>query len=484
MNSPKTHVRTRFAPSPTGFLHIGGIRSALFNYLFAKKHGGDFVLRLEDTDRERFIPEAQDHLVESLKWLGIMADEGVAVEDGGYGPYVQSERLDLYRDHAEQLVAAGALYPCWCSPERLANLRTQAQQEKKAFKYDRHCLDHPQDRSEPHVLRFKVPEGQVVQWNDAVRGTIEFSTQDIDDFVAMKSDGFPTYQFANVVDDHIMEISHVLRADEWLPSTPKHVLLYEAFGWQHPIFAHLPAVVPPGGGKKLSKRHGAKSALELRDEGFVPDAVVNFLAMLGWNEGSGSTKEIYSRQELIDAFSLERIQKSPAVFDEERLLWFNGEYIRSVMSEEEYVSTARQFLGDINVSAFSDDYIASALLLDRERIKTFADIRDVAELFFVDPQWNSERIKLLTAKSSADEVRHWLEAVATKLQAAEQIEASIEQTLRATAEELAVPTGKLFYAIRVATTGRTAAPGLFETIHTLTLETAIRRLLAAKNALV
>ncbi len=482
IQTPK--VRTRFAPSPTGLLHIGGIRSALFNYLYAKKHGGDFILRLEDTDRERFVPEAEDHLLASLSWLGISPDEGVGGTDKGYGPYTQSERLDIYKEYADKLVASGHLYPCWCSAERLAGLREQAQKQKAAFKYDRHCLGSPGDPNAPHVLRFKVPTDEKVSWDDAVRGRLEFNSNDIDDYVAIKSDGFPTYQFASVVDDRLMEISHVLRADEWIPSTPKHVLLYQAFGWEHPEFAHLPAVVPPGGGKKLSKRHGAKSALELRDEGYVPGAVVNFLAMLGWNQGEGSTKEVYTQAELIDAFSLERIQKSPAVFDAERLTWMNGEYIRTVLSEQDYLSHAKAFLSKADYSVNRDDsYISKVLLLDRERIKTFADVVEIVEFFFVAPTWDSERLSLLTAKADTGEVGGWLGYAKTAIDDTDGSVDQLERALRQVVDSKEIHTGKFFYAIRVAVTGRTAAPGLFETIATLGVEESKTRIDSAISAL-
>jgi glutamyl-tRNA synthetase len=269
-------TRVRFAPSPTGHLHLGGIRSALFNYLLAQHAGGCFILRFEDTDRERFVQEAADSISQSLAWLGIDPDEGVMADGsqkGKFGPYIQSERLDIYRQYADELIAKKALYPCWCSPERLDDMRKEAQKTGKAFKYDRHCLDNPKGLHEPHVLRFMIPETPaVITWDDAVKGKVEFRSDDLDDFVAIKSDGFPTYHFAVVVDDHLMQISHVLRGDEWIPSTPKHLLLYRAFGWAAPEFVHLPQVLGPDKAK-LSKRHGAKPALDYRDEGYLPEAV-------------------------------------------------------------------------------------------------------------------------------------------------------------------------------------------------------------------
>lgn len=471
MSTPVKPVRTRFAPSPTGFLHIGGIRSSFFNYLFAKNQGGSFVLRLEDTDRERFVPEAEAHLVESLKWLGIAPDEGIGGKDEGFGPYVQSERLDIYAKHAAELVEKGSLYPCWCSPERLTKLREEAQANKVAFKYDRHCLNNPDDIHKPHVLRFKTPADQQVAWDDVVRGKIEFNSNELDDFVAVKSDGFPTYQFANVVDDHLMEISHVLRADEWIPSTPKHILLYQAFGWEIPLFAHLPAVTAPGGGKKLSKRHGAKSALELRDEGYLPGAILNFLAALGWNEGDGSTQEIYSLDELIKKFSLERVQKSPAVFDAERLIWLNGVYIRNLSLDELYPQTT-SFWPESSKSS-SDEYKKQVLSLIHERLKFMAEIPELTEFFFTRPTLTRD---IVLDKLDPETAQLWLKEIIAMLGDSAFTHEDLEAILRGIVARLNVPTGKLFSLVRRSVTGSPVAPGLFETLATLGKEESLTRL--------
>jgi glutamyl-tRNA synthetase len=471
MDTPVKPVRTRFAPSPTGFLHIGGIRSSFFNYLFAKNQGGSFILRLEDTDRERFVPEAEAHLVESLKWLGIPADEGIGGKDAGFGPYVQSERLEIYAKHSAELVEKGSLYPCWCTPERLQGLREEAQKNKVAFKYDRHCLNNPDDITKPHVVRFKMPGNEVVAWDDVVRGTIEFNSDELDDFVAIKSDGFPTYQFANVVDDHLMEISHVLRADEWIPSTPKHILLYKAFGWEVPLFAHLPAVTAPGGGKKLSKRHGAKSALELRDEGYLPGAVLNFLAALGWNEGDGSTQEIYSLDELISKFSLERVQKSSAVFDAERLVWLNGVYIRNMSLDDLYIETTNFWPESAKSS--DDTYKKEVLGLIHERLKFMAEIPELTEFFFTRPVQVKDTV---VDKLNQETARTWLSTIIEKLKDSDFSHDALETTLRGLVEELGGQTGKVFSLVRRSATGSPVAPGLFETLHTLGKEESLARL--------
>jgi len=469
-------VRVRFAPSPTGFLHLGGIRSALFNYLIAKHTDGSFILRFEDTDRERFVQEAADSISQSLNWLEINPDEGV-MPDGGqkgdYGPYIQSERLDIYREYADELVAKKSLYPCWCTPERLDGLRKEAQKAGVAFRYDRYCLENPKSLNEPHVLRFMIPESpKTVKWDDVVKGEVSFQTDDLDDFVALKTDGFPTYHFAVVVDDHLMKISHVLRGDEWIPSTPKHLLLFAAFGWEPTIFVHLPQVL--GADKsKLSKRHGAKPALEYRDEGFLPEAIVNFLAALGWNDGS--TQEIYSKDELIKAFSLERIQKSAAVFDAERLTWINGHYIRG-LTPQALLERSKGFWPP-DASDYPPAYVLSILELVQERLKFLGELADLTGFFFADPQAD---LGLVKGYEPADCRRH-LNALAELLAETDWSHDKLETTLRQYVDANGLKTGQLFGLVRVAITGRTAAPGLFETMLVLGQETTLRRLTLASN---
>jgi glutamyl-tRNA synthetase len=459
MSKPK--VRVRFAPSPTGLLHLGGIRSALFNWLYAQKEAGTYMLRMEDTDRERYVDEAVQQIKESHDWLGLTPDEFTT----------QSERLDVYKKYADELVAKGALYPCWCSPERLTTLREKAQAEHKAFKYDRHCLDNPGDPSQPHVLRFKIPEQpEVISWKDAVRDELSFKRSEQDDFVALKSDGYPTYNFANVVDDHTMEISHVLRAEEFLPSTPKHILLYQAFDWEAPVFAHLPQVFGSDG-SKLSKRHGAKSVLEYRDAGYLPDAVINFMAGLGWNAGEGSTKEIYTREELIKAFSLERIQKSPAVFDEERLNWLNGIYIRSLSLDE--LHKHAQGFWPTGANKTSSEYQKAVLGLVQERLKYLSELPELTDFFFIDPK--ASGLTQLKNEQAAEYLAKANELLST----CEFDHDSLEQALRKLAEDLDVKPGTLFQTLRIAITGKTAAPGIFETLSVLGKETVLRRLKTA-----
>lgn len=467
-------VRVRFAPSPTGPLHVGSIRSGLFNWLWARHNDGVFVLRIEDTDQARLVEGATEQISQSLTALGIAPDEGPDI-GGNFGPYLQSERLHIYRQHADALRAKGSLYPCWCTPERLSELRANAQKAGIAFKYDRHCLKSGNEQStdQPHVLRFKIPKSHKnsagastsVNWNDAVRGEMGFLLEDLDDFVAIKSDGFPTYHFANVVDDHLMEISHVLRADEWLPSTPKHLLLFEAFEWAEPTYGHLPPVQGPDGKKKLSKRDGAQSVQEYLAEGYLPEALRCFLASLGWNDGS--TQEVYTTDELIKNFSLARIQKSPAQFSKDRLTWMNGVMIRQ-MSIEALLERAESFLPP-EANAFSQDYQKAAIRLVQDRLKTLSELPELTNFFFVDP----------SAPSQLD--APYLTSVIDALSTNDFSETNLEITLRDLAASLDIKTGTLFSTIRIAITGKKAAPGLFETLHVLGKDTSLRRLTAASK---
>lgn len=463
-------VRVRFAPSPTGFLHVGSIRSGLFNWLWARHCGGTYVLRIEDTDRARLVEGAVEQILATHQALGITPDEGPEV-GGQFGPYLQSQRLDIYREQAGRLIANSYLYPCWCGPERLTKLREAAQKEGRAFKYDRHCLQPGNQRSldEPHVLRFKIPDRPAaISWDDAVRGRLEVRTAEQDDFVAIKSDGYPTYHFANVVDDHFMEISHVLRADEWLPSTPKHLLLFAAFGWQPPVYAHLPAVLGPGGTKKLSKRDGAQSVEEYLAEGYLPEALRSFLATLGWNDGT--TQEVFSTEELIQKFSLDRVQKSPAQFDRERLTWVNGLMIRQ-MPPPKLLERLEPFW----TAATGDKaYRLAVLGLVQDRLKTLGGIDELTDFFFADPTIPAG----LRSKVKPELLRAALEALPDDFN-----EPALETALRGLAEERGVKTGELFGGLRIALTGRTAAPGLFETMAVLGRAVCERRLRHALDIL-
>lgn len=471
-------VRVRFAPSPTGYLHVGSIRSGLFNWLWARHNQGAFVLRIEDTDRGRLVEGALEQIIATHDALGITPDEG-PVQGGPYGPYLQSQRLDIYRQHADQLAEKGALYPCWCSPERLTTLREEAQAAGVAFKYDRHCLVKANQKSlnEPHVLRFLIPDKpEVIAWDDAVRGRLEFKAAELDDFVALKADSYPTYHFANVVDDHLMQISHVLRADEWIPSTPKHLLLFAAFGWQPPIYAHLPAVLGPSGNKKLSKRDGAQSIQEYIDEGYLPEALRSFLATLGWNDGT--TQEVYTTPELIAKFTLDRIQKSPAKLDRERLTWVNGLMIRQ-MAAEELLERCKGFWPPAASKSPAEHRLA-VLGLVQDRLKILSELPELTGFFFEAPK---PSLELLTKSLDREAAANCLDQSLEIIQQEEFSHQSLEAAFRALAEKLDIKTGTLFGLLRVSLTGKTAAPGLFETMMVLGKTEVNSRLTAARSSL-
>lgn len=409
----KNHVRVRFAPSPTGPLHIGGLRTALFNYLFAKKNEGVFVLRIEDTDQNRFVEGAEEYIVESLNWSGIPFDEGPGKE-GAFGPYRQSERKELYRDYALKLIENGNAYYAFDTAEELDKLRKEAEENKKTFTYNsfnREGLTNSLNLSDeevveklntgaPYVIRFKTPKDQEVVATDLIRGVVRFKTDTLDDKVLFKSDGMPTYHLANIVDDHLMEISHVIRGEEWLPSLPLHIQLYRAFGWDVPEFAHLPLIMKPVGKGKLSKRDGDKMGFPVfplqwndstgyREEGYEPEAVVNFLALLGWNPGDD--RELFSLKELVELFDLSRVNKSGARFDPEKNKWFNGQHLQ-LKSEELLLKDFKQLLNDSEISfAYSDQQLNTIIGLIKERAVFAKDLLSLSDYFFTDPDTYDEK---------------------------------------------------------------------------------------------
>ena len=476
----ETMVRVRFAPSPTGYPHLGNVRTALFNWVFARHNDGVFILRIEDTDVTRLVNGAKDVILESLRWLGLDWDEG---------PYFQSQRLELYSEAADRLLKQGLAYHCYCSPQRLESMRQEQMKRKQPPGYDRHCRNLTREqRTEMEVsgitpvVRFKSPlEGQT-SFNDLLRGEIVFENSTLDDFVLLKSDGYPTYHLANIVDDHLMEISHILRADEWLSSTPRHVLLYQALGWQPPQFAHLPMILGPDR-SKLSKRHGATAITEYQEQGYLPEAMFNFLVLLGW--ALDDKTEIMSRQEIIEHFSLDRISKTAAVFNRDKLDWMNGVYLRG-LSLEEFARRAVPFLERYLPSEIGRPldvgYINKIASLVQERARTLAEVPQLSDFFFVDElQYDaglllgkidkSEAIKSLQASiASVDSFKDWDMA-------------SLEAVFRQLAEELGLKTGVFFSLLRVAVTGRTAAPPLFQTMEILGKERCLKRLEAALGKL-
>ncbi|MHB1415159.1 MAG: glutamate--tRNA ligase [Chloroflexota bacterium] len=477
------NVRVRFAPSPTGTPHIGNVRTALFNWLFARHHGGKFVLRIEDTDVARRVPGAIEAIMDGLCWLGLDWDEGPEV-GGPLGPYFQSERLHLYRQYAAQLVEQGDAYYCYCSPARLTEMRAEQERRKESVGYDRRCRYlTPAERGEAEasgvtpVVRFAMPlEGETTYY-DLLRGDVTIQNSVLDDFVILKSDGYPTYHFAVVVDDHHMHISHVLRADEWIPSTPRHVLLYRALGWDLPQFAHLPIILGPDR-SKLSKRHGATSITAYREEGYLPEALVNFLALLGWSY-DGVT-EVFSREDLIARFDLDRVGKTAAVFDREKLEWMNGYYIRQ-LSDDDLARRMYPFFVEEGLvpeeGAEGDEMelVRRVAPLVRERIKRLVEAPSIVDFVFkgelvYDPA-------LLAPKGiTPEKARENLVAARQTLgQLAQWDHEELEAQLRPLASELGVKTGQLFGSLRVAITGRTVAPPLFETMAVLGRERTLER---------
>jgi len=464
-------VRVRFAPSPTGFLHIGGIRTALFNYLFAKANGGQFILRLEDTDRERFVEQGIEQIIKSLDWIGLHPDEGVWYEEktGEHSPYVQSERLHHYKDFAQKLVDKGLAYYSHSTPQQIESLKAAAIREKRPFVY-KHSMEPAEiiGSTEGLPIRLKVPAGKTM-WKDEVRGEFESNHDIIDDFIIIKADGFPTYNFANVIDDHLMKISHVIRGDEFISSTAKHALLYDLLEFDRPAFIHLAPILGPDGKKKLSKRDGDVNVLEYEAKGYLPEAIINFLVMLGWNDGT--TQEIFSMEELIQKFSADRIQKSPAVFDINRLDWMNGEYIRGTLNDEELIEKIKPFIPEDWLDNM--EYFKSVLALDKERIKRFDEAKYIMEIFFETPNVDKD---LLCKKDDMNTIRSWMHEVVKVIDTISFEHDEIEKALRELVEKLDVQTGRLFYALRVGLTGRTEAPGLFDIFVTLGKSESIKRL--------
>jgi glutamyl-tRNA synthetase len=469
-----TPTRVRFAPSPTGYPHLGNIRTALFNWLFARHSGGKFILRIEDTDVARRVEGATDVILDSLRWLGLAWDEG---------PFLQSGRLSIYRDAVDGLLQKGNAYLCYCSPERLQTMREEQAKRKQPPKYDRRCrtlTEHERARLEAsgvtRVVRFRTPLDGETTFHDLVYGSVTFQHDTLDDFILLKSDGYPTYHLANVVDDHSMAISHVLRAEEWLSSTPRHILLYQALGWQPPQFAHLPMIQGPDHAK-LSKRHGATTITEYQEQGYLPDAMINFLALLGWSLDDRT--ELLSREELIRHFSLERVGKTAAVFNKGKLEWMNGVYLRK-LSPEEFAQQVMPFLeSDLPQSVerpLDTGYLSSVLKLVQERAKTLAEVPYLCSFFFLD-ELEYDLSQLTQGRLDAELAAKAIEATYSRLTEIGTWDvATLEETLRSAAEELNLSRGEFFGLLRVATTGRTAAPPLFHTMAVLGKQKCLKRL--------
>ena len=482
-------VRVRYAPSPTGFPHVGNIRTALFNWLFARHHGGSFIVRIEDTDVARTVPGATEAILDGLRWLGLDWDEGPEV-GGKYGPYFQSQRRDKYHEAAQRLIAQGNAYTCYCSLERLNAMRKEQVRLKQPPGYDRLCRNLTSEERKAKeaagivpVVRFKTPLSGRTAFTDLIRGEVVFDNTTIDDFVLLKSDGYPTYHLANVVDDHAMKISHVIRAEEWISSTPRHLLLYQALGFEPPEFIHHPMILGPDRAK-LSKRHGAVSILDYRDQGYLPQTMFNFLALIGWSLDDRT--EIIPRQALVDNFSLERIGKTGAIFNREKLDWMNGVYIRSLTPDEFFDAVQPFLMSDIAAGEAlieNEDYVREVLPLVQERAKTLLEVVELTKFFFVD-ELECEPQMLIGKKMDAESTVKALKAAQQKLEPLKAFDAdSLEAVLRPLAPELELKTGQLFGVLRVAVTGQSAAPPLFATMAVLGRERSLKRIAAALSKL-
>ncbi len=474
-------VRVRFAPSPTGLPHVGNIRTALFNWLFARHHGGTFILRIEDTDRERYDPKALEAIMSGLRWLGLDWDEGPEV-DGEYGPYFQSQRIEIYHEYARKLVEMGKAYYCDCSPERLERVRKERMEKGLPPMYDRHCRERNlvSDPADPNtVLRFKMPLWGKTCFHDELRGEICFENSTFDDIVLIKSDGFPTYHFANIIDDHLMRVTHVMRAEEWIPSTGKHVLLYAAFGWEPPKFVHLPMILGPDR-SKLSKRHGATSIIEFQKKGILPEAMFNFLALLGWSPKDDT--EIFTKDELIKRFDIGGINTAASVFDFDKLRWMNGEYIR-MLTPQELTERLMPFYEEwgfcTDENPCDSDYLIKVSKAMQERLKTLVDMRELGFFFFREPtQYDPEGVK----KSFKPGVELWLREVAQEFENLDPwTEENIEAVVRGYAKKVGVGAGKIIHPIRVAVSGLRMGPSLFEMLAILGREKVVARIRRAAD---
>ena len=494
------NIRVRFAPSPTGPLHIGGVRTALYNYLFAKHLGGKFILRIEDTDQTRFVPGAQEYIVDSFRWCGIEFDEGVT-KDGPFGPYIQSERQEIYQQYSEQLLNSGHAYYAFDTPEALDSLRKEFEAEKKTFTYNaevRGKLHNSLNMSAeevtnllkkdvPYVVRFAMPKDRTVVMNDLIRGQVEVSTKVLDDKVLFKSDGMPTYHLANIVDDHLMEISHVIRGEEWLPSLPLHVLLYEALGWESPEFAHLPLLLKPEGNGKLSKRDGDRLGFPVfplawndpksgeiskgyREDGYFPEAFINMLALLGWNPGT--EQEVFSMDELAKVFSIERVGKSGSKFDPAKAAWFNHQYL----IQKSNVELARLFMPILQQKGFlaETEFVENVVGLVKERVNFVSEFWDQSNFFFITP----ETFDPLAVKKrwKADSYQQMTE-LKTLLSKVDDFSAShLEDITKAWLEEKQYGMGAVMNAFRLIIVGELKGPHLFDIIALIGQEETLNRL--------
>lgn len=487
-------MRTRFPPSPTGMLHVGSLRTALYNELIARQTKGTFVLRIEDTDQERQVAGAVENFLDSFAWAGVVPDEGVMYVDGKIGekgprgPYTQSKRTEIYRSHCDRLIEGGHAYRCFCTKERLEEMRKKQEERKQAPMYDRHCthlsaeeIAAKLESGEPHVVRLKVPHERTVEFDDAVRGLVSFKGHTVDDQVLMKSDGFPTYHLANVVDDHLMEIDLVLRGEEWLSSTPKHILLYEAFGWTPPRFGHLPLLLNADK-SKLSKRQGSVSVSEYVNKGYLPEAMINFLALLGWNPGT--EQDVFTKEELIAQFSLERVQKAGAVFDLQKLDWLQGQWMRK-LPVDEFERRCRESAAGELPEVSNDQSLAAKIALIRERVTFFSEAATMLRPFYRAPE--SVSVELLAnpkQKVTPELLPDILSTLIATLEAVPESDwndQALLALLKTKGEEKGWKLGQTLWPLRAALTGQPFSPGATEMAAVLGKAETIKRLRLAQG---
>jgi glutamyl-tRNA synthetase len=503
-------VRVRFAPSPTGYLHVGGLRTALYSELFARKNNGVLILRIEDTDQARTVEGGIENIIRTLAWAGIKVDEGpyldkqgILRQHGDYGPYIQSERLAIYQKYVQQLLTAGKAYRCFCRAERLDAMRSEQQTLGGRTMYDRHCRDLSTEeeaaelgKETPFVVRLKVPLTGSSSWHDLIRGHIEVANDQIDDQILLKSDGFPTYHLANIVDDHLMGVTHVIRGEEWCPSTPKHILLYQAFGWVQPEFAHLPLLLNPDR-SKLSKRQGDVAVEDYQAKGYLPEALVNFVSLLGWNP-SGN-REIYSKDDLIAEFDLTKINRGGAVFDLQKLNWMNGEYIKKLPSLELAARALSNFksanlirqngyelLNNLTGEPITLEWLAKVVSIEQQRIKTLMELPEVTEFLFIskldyDPAllpW--KKSNSVEAKVRLEGLLDFFTTLTDKKFADKQI---IEKEIIKFVVDQNWTNAESLWPLRVALTGRSASPGPFEVAWVLGKEATLSRIKEALSKL-
>ncbi|MFA5024977.1 MAG: glutamate--tRNA ligase [Candidatus Shapirobacteria bacterium] len=461
-------IRTRIAPSPTGEYHIGHLRTCLYDYALAKKNNGQFVIRIEDTDQKRLVSGAQERILKDIKDYGMTWDEGPDI-GGPYGPYIQTERLNIYQKHIKELLDKGLAYHCFCTEDRLTEMRTIQKAAHQIPKYDRHCLNLSKEevnakleKKESYVIRMKVPDNQIVTFDDAIRGPIKINTKDIDDQVLVKSDGIPTYHFAVVVDDHLMNISHIFRGEEWITSTPKQILLYQAFGWEIPIFAHLTVLMDPSGHGKMSKRKGSVSARSFLDDGYLPEALLNFLMLLGWNPGTD--QELFTLNEFVKEFSLEHLHKKSPIFDRKKLDYFNGLYIRQ-KTNEELTPYFKKFL-----PLASDDQIKILVPVLKDRLIKFSDLPEQVKFLFEDVEYDKD---LLLKKGTSPELAT---EMLTKTKELFADFTAIQDRLMNLIKENNWNIGEFFMVFRVAICGSSFTPPVVECLPALGQEGTLRKL--------